>query len=306
MVQQPLGEFYARVRETPGATALVFGDRRLSFAELDELSARLANALGDRTGELVGLSVQRGPWMAVGILGILRSGAGYVPFDPAYPAARLDWMREDSGIRLMVTESALASRFGPDLVLLDEDLAAHPAQVPEPAVHGENAAYLIYTSGSTGPPKGVTVTHRNLASVLAVWQEMYQLRECPLRFVSVTGLAVDLFLADLMRSVFFGGTLIIAPEAAIADPALLLDLFAEHQGDAIETLPGLVKAMSRVGPLPPLRLLSVGSEGWPARDFRDLAGRLDPDSLVVNAFGATETTIDSGPGWRAATTAGPG
>jgi len=293
MVQQPLGEFYARVRETPGATALVFGDRRLSFAELDELSARLANALGDRTGELVGLSVHRGPWMAVGILGILRSGAGYVPFDPAYPAARLDWMREDSGIRLMVTESALASRFGPDLVLLDEDLAAHPAQAPEPAVHGESAAYLIYTSGSTGPPKGVTVTHRNLASVLAVWQEMYRLRERPLRFVSVTGLAVDLFLADLVRSVCFGGTLIIAPEAAIADPALLLDLFAEHRGDAIETLPSLVKAMSRVGPLPPLRLLSVGSEGWPARDFRDLAGRLDPDTMVVNAFGATETTVDS-------------
>ncbi|WP_211769802.1 non-ribosomal peptide synthetase [Kutzneria sp. CA-103260] len=292
-MQQPLGEFHARVRETPGATAVVFGDRRLSFAELDELSARLANALGDRTGELVGLSVRRGPWMAVGLLGILRSGAGYVPFDPAYPPARLAWMREDSGIRLMVTESALASRLGPNLVLLEDILGSHPAQAPDPAVRWENAAYLIYTSGSTGPPKGVTVTHRNLASVLAVWQEMYQLREHPLRFVSVTGLAVDLFLADLLRSVFCGGTLIIAPEAAIVDPALLLDLFAEHQGDAIETLPGLVKAMGRVGKLPPLRLLSVGSEGWPARDFRDLAGQMDPDTIVVNAFGATETTIDS-------------
>ncbi|GAA3437548.1 hypothetical protein GCM10018954_071620 [Kutzneria kofuensis] len=294
IVQQPLGEFFARVRDRPGATAVVFGDRRLSFAELDEQSARLANALGERTGEMVGLSVRRGPWMVVGILGILRSGAGYVPFDPEYPVARLDWMRADSGVRVVVTESALASGFGPaDLVLLDDDLAGYPARAPEVVRHWEDAAYLIYTSGSTGPPKGVTVTHRNLASVLAAWQEMYRLRERPLRFVSVTGLAVDLFLADLLRSVFCGGTLIIAPERAIADPALLLDLFAEHRGDAIEALPGLVKAMGRVGGLPALRLLSVGSEAWPARDFRELAGKLVPETVVVNAFGTTETTVDS-------------
>jgi amino acid adenylation domain-containing protein/non-ribosomal peptide synthase protein (TIGR01720 family) len=296
-VYEPLAAFALCVAEKPASTAVVSGDQCLTFAELDEQANRLAHALierGTRGESVVGLAVDRGPAMVVGILGILKANSAYLPLEPSYPDARLAWMAEDAGIRLVVTETALADRFpGQDSLLIDDDFSAYPAHAPDIRSRPENAAYLMYTSGSTGPPKGVVVEHRNLAHVLSAWDEMYGLRADPLRFVSVTGLAVDLFFADLLRSVFTGGTLIIAPSSAIADPHRLLELIAEHDGTAIETLPALAKVMARAGKLPPLRLLSVGSEGWPAEDFRELAAGLHPDTVVVNAFGATETTVDS-------------
>jgi amino acid adenylation domain-containing protein/non-ribosomal peptide synthase protein (TIGR01720 family) len=295
-VYEPLAAFALCVAEKPAATAVVSGDQRLTFAELDDQANRLAHALIERgagSETVIGLAVDRGPAMVVGILGVLKANSAYLPLEPSYPDARLSWMAEDAGIRIVVTETALADRFdGRDLLLID-DFGDYPTHAPDMPLSQGNAAYLMYTSGSTGPPKGVVVEHRNLAHVLAAWDEMYGLRADPLRFVSVTGLAVDLFFADLLRSIFTGGTLIIAPNSAIADPHRLLELIAEHDGTAIETLPALAKVMARAGNLPPLRLLSVGSEGWPAEDFRELAGRLHPDTIVVNAFGATETTVDS-------------
>ncbi|MET0236200.1 MAG: amino acid adenylation domain-containing protein [Kibdelosporangium sp.] len=291
-MQYPLDLFAARVAEAPHATALVFDDRTMSFAELDRAANQLAHfvaAQGVRREQPVGLRLRRGFGTVVGVLGVLKSGAAYLPLDPAYPADRLGWMASDAGASLVITDDAGL----PGGVPLADAIEGRPVHAPDVDVRPENLAYLMYTSGSTGQPKGVAVEHRNLAHVFAAWNDMYGLLARPLRFVSVTGFGVDLFLADLLRSVFAGGTMIIAPERAIADPALLLDLVRRYDGDAIETLPGMAKALGRLGDLPPLRLLSVGSEGWPAADFRELADRLHPDSVVVNAFGATETTVDS-------------
>ncbi|MFJ9613764.1 non-ribosomal peptide synthetase [Streptomyces noursei] len=312
--------FAAQVARAPGATAVVSGAQRLTFAELDRWSARLARCLTRRgvgPETLVGLCVDRGVHMVVGVLAVLRSGGAFVPLDPAYPDDRLAWMTADSGMPLVLTTAPLARRLfrgGPEVLLLGQELDARPGQGADEegeeaggegdlgpgavAIGGGTAAYLMYTSGSTGTPKGVVVEHRNLSAVQAAWEELHQLSRARLRFLSVSGLSVDLFVADLLRSVFAGGSIVIAPEAAVGDPALLLRLLDETRGNAVELVPSLAKALAREaaargGTLPPLRLLSVGSEAWLAEDCRELLSLVHPDTTVVNAYGATETTIDT-------------
>ncbi|MGW3207636.1 amino acid adenylation domain-containing protein [Streptomyces sp. NPDC001135] len=300
--------FAAQVARTPEATAVVSGAQRLTFAELDRRSARLARRLTGRgvgPETLVGLCVDRGVHMAVGVLAVLRSGGAFVPLDPAYPHDRLAWMTADSGVPLVLTTAPLARRLfsgGPD-VLCVEEASGEPGEQDgfdrgTVAIGPDTAAYLMYTSGSTGTPKGVVVEHRNLSAVQTAWEELHGLSRARLRFLSVSSLSVDLFMADLLRSVFAGGSIVIAPREAVTDPALLLRLLDETGGDAMELVPSLAKALAREAAarhrtLPPLRLLSVGSEAWLAEDCRELLSLVHPDTTVVNAYGATETTIDT-------------
>ncbi|MFI0982752.1 amino acid adenylation domain-containing protein [Streptomyces sp. NPDC021093] len=302
--------FAEQVARTPHATAVVDEEQRLTFAELDrrtdEVACRLARR-GVGPDVLVGLYVERNADMVVGVLGILKAGGAYVPLDPAYPRERLELMAADSGAALVLTRSGLAHRLpvgAPATVFLDPGPGGRdadgtgPDTTPVTGPLPRSAAYLMYTSGSTGVPKGVVVEHRGLLSVFDAWEELYGLRRNKLRFVSVTSLSVDLFLADLLRSVFAGGTVVIAPRGTVADPARLLDLLESERADAVELVPSLAKALGREAvargrTLPALKLLSVGSEGWLAEDCRELLGLLAPGTTVVNAYGATETPVDA-------------
>ncbi|MCS7482527.1 non-ribosomal peptide synthetase [Umezawaea endophytica] len=291
--------FAAQASRTPDAVAVVCGETSLTFADLDAGSARLAWALvesGAGPGVVVALHLERGPAMVVGLLAVLRAGAAFVPLDVAQPAERLRWVLDDSGARVVVSDSSLSGGFGDRVVVraeVDESVPVLPERWVDPA----SAAYVMYTSGSTGRPKGVTVEHRQLAYVCDVWAELYRLLERPLRFVSITSFTTDLFFADFARSALRGGTMVLAPQEAITDPVLLLDLVERTGGTALEMLPSLAKALGREavrrGGAPPLELLSVGAEAWPAQDGRDLLALLGPGTELVNAFGTTETTADS-------------
>ncbi|MGW5134444.1 amino acid adenylation domain-containing protein [Streptomyces sp. NPDC004135] len=295
--------FQRQAARTPDAVAVVHGERRLTFRELDARTERLARHLvhlGVGPDVLVGLCVERGLDMAVGVLGVLRAGGAYVGLDPAHPSQRLRRTAEDAGLRLVVTRRRLAPLLpdGPRPVLLDA-LPEHPAPPPgRPRPAPGSLAYLMYTSGSTGTPKGVLVTHGNLMSVHHAWERLYGLDGNPLTLVSVTGLTVDLFLADLLRSVCAGGTLVIAGREVISDPPRLFDLLTRSGGDAMELVPSLAKALAREARtrgtrIPRMRLMSVGSEGWLTEDCRALLRAVAPGSTVVNAYGTTETTVDS-------------
>ncbi|MFC5720644.1 amino acid adenylation domain-containing protein [Streptomyces gamaensis] len=304
---RPVHELFAeQAARTPDAVAVRHGRQTLTFRELDERANQLAHhliALGVRPGTLVGLNVDRGPEMAVGLLGVLKAGGAYVPLDPEYPADRLAYMVEDSGVPVLLTQSRHADtwRTRAATVCLDTDaarIAEHPVTAPESGVSAQDLAYVIYTSGSTGRPKGVMVEHGHLCYILASWEERYRLSRLRLNFVSVTSLSVDLFFADMLRSLPFGGSLTICPQDLVTDPPRLLELIEDSGGDAIELVPTLAGALVsevalRGTRLPRLKLLSVGSEGWRSDDCLRLLDHLHPDTLVVNAYGATEVTIDS-------------
>ncbi|MCA1218503.1 non-ribosomal peptide synthetase, partial [Streptomyces sp. 8L] len=298
----------AQAARTPDAVALIAEDATLTHRELDERANRLAHhlvALGAGPGSLVGLSVGRGSAMAVGLLGILRAGAAYVPLDPAFPGDRLTYMLADSGARIVVGQAAVRHRLpsvdGLRIVDLDAEsttIERLPVTPPPVTVAAHDLAYVIYTSGSTGNPKGVAVEHRNVRHILAAWDEQYGLEDLRLRFLSVSSLSVDLFFADLIRSLPFGGALIIASKDVTTEPSALLDVIARTGATGLEIVPSLLNAVlqeveRRGEAFPPLRLVSVGSEGWRVEDCRSLLRRIRHDCVVVNAYGGTEATVDS-------------
>ncbi|QMU70192.1 AMP-binding protein [Streptacidiphilus sp. P02-A3a] len=247
---------------------------------------------------------ERGVEAMVALLGVMKSGAAFVPLDPDYPAQRLNMMLDDAAAPVVVTETALADRVTAHpatVVYLDRDRptstpAGHPTRRPGPTV--DDLVYVIYTSGTTGKPKGVLINHRNIHHILRSWNARYRLDEIRGRALCVASFGVDLFLGDFLFSALFGGEMVVCPADVVTDPPTLVDLIAEVRPQILATTPSLARAIStelgwRGLTLDSLRLLSLGAEGWLAGDAADLLDHVGPDTLVVNAYGATETTVDS-------------
>ncbi|WP_148053987.1 AMP-binding protein, partial [Pseudomonas fluorescens] len=186
----------AQVFARPEATALIFGELQLSYAELNRRANRLAHrlrAVGIGPEVRVGLAVQRSPEMVIGLLAILKAGGAYVPLDPAYPPERLRFLIEDSGIALLLSQSWLRDSLPlpeglPVLELDREGLERWSEANPENLTHAENLAYLIYTSGSTGRPKGVSVAQGPLAMHCLAIGELYGMtpQDRELQFASIS------------------------------------------------------------------------------------------------------------------------
>ena len=172
--------FAAQAQKAPDAVAVVCGEQRLSYGELERRANQLAHhlrALGVGPEVVVGLCAKRSLEMVVGLLAILKAGGAYLPLDPGYPAERLAFMLADAQAQVLVTQAALADRLpaqGMTVLRLDADwpaIARHSARAPAVALDPHNAAYVIYTSGSTGTPKGVVVDHpacRQIASLAQI------------------------------------------------------------------------------------------------------------------------------------------
>ncbi len=194
--------FEIQAERTPHATALVFRDQALSYRELSEQSNRVARRLielGVGPGALVGVFCERSLLMVVALLGILKSGAGYVPLDPTYPAERIALMIEDSGAQLVVTSPLSAERLPSrqaQPVLLDEQLlGGGDASRPTSPVIAKDVAYVIFTSGSTGRPKGVMVEHRNVVNFFTGMDQ--RIGREPGTWLAVTSISFDISVLEL-------------------------------------------------------------------------------------------------------------
>ena len=210
------GLFERQVGATPDATAIVFGDRSLTYAELDERATHVANhlaRLGVGRETLVGVCVDRSLEMMIGLLGILKAGGAYVPLDPTYPRDRLAFMVEDSGCPVLLTREHLVDHLpGEDLarVCLDRDwdeIAAAPP-VDHPTVDPDQLAYVIFTSGSTGRPKGVMVEHRNVVNFF----EGMDARIDPdgqVKWLAVTSISFDISVLELFWTLGRGHQVVI-------------------------------------------------------------------------------------------------
>ncbi|MEV7376932.1 amino acid adenylation domain-containing protein [Streptomyces lydicus] len=305
---RPVHELFAeRAARTPDAVAVRDAGRELTFAALEARANRLAHhlvGLGVAPGTLVGVCADRGVDAVVALLGVLRAGGAFVPLDPAYPAERLRVMLEDAAVPVVVTEERLLDRTaGHDAVTvcLDRDLPLLeelPARPPYVPVTPEDLAYVVYTSGTTGRPKGVMVEHRHVHHMVHAWDRRYGLAALRPRALSVSSISVDLFFSDFLLSALFGGTMVICPQDAVADQVALTDLLLESRAQLMVTVPTLARAvvaeLTWRGVRPEeLRVLMVGSEGWPADAATEILAGLAPGTVLVNAYGSTETTVDS-------------
>jgi len=211
----------SQVRATPGATAVAFRDRALSYRELDARANRLAHhlvRLGVGPEVRVGVCLERSLELVVGILAILKAGGAYVPLDPSYPAERLSLMLEDAGIAVLVTERELAQNLpqqGHRVVRLDADAAAIARESDGPCEGGaraSNLAYVIYTSGSTGRPKGVMVEHQSVVNFFA-GMDPWLRSKAPGVWLAVTSLSFDISVLELLWTLARGFQVVVAEDA---------------------------------------------------------------------------------------------
>ena len=299
--------FECEAAAAPDATALVFDGGSLTYAELNRRANILARELIGRglgPEAVVGLFLDDWPLRLVGILGVLKAGAAYLPLDPSHPDPRLASAFEDSRAAALVTEVTLRDRVssltaGP-VVDLDALLEAQddPGNAGVPVDAG-NLAYVIYTSGTTGRPKGVMVHHGALMSVGSAWERLYDLRGSVRRHLQASPFAFDVFTGDWVRALTTGGTLISCPREVVLDPWALANRIRGHEVDALELVPALAEALAEHledepgGGALPMRLLALGSDTLRSGLIRRLERRLTPGARVVNSYGLTEAAVDS-------------
>lgn len=216
----------AQAARSPEAIALVCEDRSLTYRELDRQANRVARELmarGAGPDRLVGLYLNRSCELVIGALAILKAGAAYVPLDPTYPADRIAYMIEDSGLNLILSGRGLTPPMksdGVDVVAIEDALASEDAAAPQSSVSADNLAYVIYTSGSTGRPKGVMVEHRNAVNFFAGMDA--RVPRAPDRqdvWLAVTSLSFDISVLELFWTLSHGFKVVIQTDTRHAAPA---------------------------------------------------------------------------------------
>ncbi|WP_165356594.1 non-ribosomal peptide synthetase [Sphingosinicella sp. BN140058] len=294
LTSQMLPDAVAAMAEAcPHATAIRCGEAKMNYAALNAEANRIASSLaaaGVGRGELVGICLERSPRMVAALIGVLRSGAAYLPLDPDFPEARLDYIVRDAGLAALLTEAALAPRlpdWGVPTLLIEQAALAEPSFEALPA-SALDLAYVLYTSGSTGRPKGVEISHGALVNLLGSMQELpgFSARES---LLAVTTLSFDIAALELFLPLLAGGTVILAPRATARDPLLLRQLFEATEPAVMQATPATWRALIEAGwrGAPGLKLL-CGGEALP----RDLADQLlERAGEVWNVYGPTETTI---------------
>ncbi|NKN37359.1 amino acid adenylation domain-containing protein [Agrobacterium sp. a22-2] len=278
-----------QVEETPDADAVTDGDLTWSYREFEAQSSRVAASLvaaGVRTGDRVGICMRRSPRMIAGILGIMRTGAAYVPLDADYPANRLAFIAQDSGITILLVDHhpAFATQ---DQVLVDINTLPDLRLEARPAVSPNDLAYIIYTSGSTGRPKGVAIEHRSVVAFM-YWARERFTREEVARMLVPTSISFDLSIFELYAPLVIGGTLVVA-DHFLALPQLA----GKTDVTFINTVPSLLQELLQEHPLPKsVRTATFCGEPLPAA----LVARLKrdyPNLRILNLYGPSEDTCFS-------------
>ena len=286
--------------KTPGAPAVAFEGRGLTYDELNRRGDRLAHrlrTLGAGPDSLVGLFLERSLDTVVGILGILKAGAGYVPMDPANPPERIAYVIKDANLRVLVTHAGLLKTHpvaAAQVVLLDafDWNAATGPTLPAADVRPEHAAYVIYTSGSTGRPKGVCVEHRNIVNYVLGVTERLKLPP-GLRYATVSTIAADLGNTVVFPALVTGGCLHVLSQERTENQAMLAEYFLREGIDVLKIVPSHLAAL-QTGKNPeqvmPRRRLILGGEAS-RLDWIERLRAMAPDCEIFNHYGPTETTV---------------
>ncbi len=283
--------FAVQVERAPETVALVCRDRSWTYRELDQITNRIAHLLagnGAGPGEVVGLLVPRSGEAIIGLLAILKTGAAYLPIDPAHPDERIKFMVSDAGPVAVLTTADLGSRFeGLDVgvIEIDDPLIDGQPSSALPAPEPDDLAYMTYTSGTTGVPKAVAVTHHNVTQLVdavradlparpgEVWSQWHSL-------------VFDVSVWEIWGALLHGGRLVVVPESVASSPDDLHELLIS------EKVSVLCQTPSAAGMLSPERLesttLIVAGEACPPElvDRWATSGR-----TMINAYGPTEATI---------------
>ncbi|WP_414575219.1 amino acid adenylation domain-containing protein [Anabaena sp. CCY 9402-a] len=297
--------FSQQVAKTPDKIAVIFGNKSLTYQQLEQEANQLAAYLqniGVQAETRVGICCDRSLEMVISLLAVYKAGGAYVPLDPSYPQERLQFIINDSQISILLTQTSLLNNLpehSAAIICLDNSqqlLSSHPytPTPPHPYTppHSEQLAYLIYTSGSTGTPKGVQILHRSLSNFLTAMSKAPGLTAAD-NLLAVTTLAFDIAALEIFLPLIVGACLVLVEREVTLDGERLAQAIAQHEITVMQATPATWRL-----------LLASGWEG--KQDLKILCGGEALDNTLAqqllsctqevwNLYGPTETTI-----WSAA------
>ncbi|PWK15798.1 non-ribosomal peptide synthetase [Tumebacillus permanentifrigoris] len=315
-----LFEGFVEIAEAhPERIALRDRERTMTYGELHERSNSLAHFLrarGVQRNQLVAIMMERSLEMMVGLYGILKSGAAYVPIDPEYPEQRIHYMLADSGAQVLLTKQAhlKADLQGiPTVLLVEEDVqtfpalegfelfawcdfAEQPTSLPETVNEPDDLAYMIYTSGSTGQPKGVLIQHRAILNRLHWHQDTFQLTPDDV-VIQRTSVSFDDSVIELFWPLRHGATLSIMPQEVVLDADSLIEQLVRDRATYMQFVPSLLAVVVSALQTQPsradvqVRTIIVSGEALPSKLVEQWFS-LYPNTLLANLYGPTEATVD--------------
>ncbi|MEO0778845.1 MAG: amino acid adenylation domain-containing protein [Bacteroidota bacterium] len=292
--------FDQQVAAQPGAVALQYGPQTLTYAEVRDRAEALARYLhrqGINRGQRVGLYLRRSPELVIGILGVLKAGATYIPIAADAPSSRVIDLVEEADVALLLTGAefydGLSDLTIPRFQLGLAELASLNGQPTPSSGHSEGTdlAYIMFTSGSTGRPKGVGISHRALSHYLRWAREKYAIVERP-AFPLFTRIGFDLTVTSIYVPLISGGRIVIYDEVTSGPDLALLDVIADNAVDAIKLTPSHLTllhdqdlAQSRI------RVMVVGGEDFKAQLAASIQERFPAGLKIYNEYGPTEATV---------------
>ncbi|WP_026798625.1 non-ribosomal peptide synthetase, partial [Planktothrix prolifica] len=289
--------FEEQVERTPDAVAVTYENESLTYRELNNRANQLAHYLRQnyqiKPDTLVGICVERSLEMIIGILGILKAGAAYLPLDPEYPPERLQFILEDSGILLLLTQGFLKEKLlltnlkNPNQILYLDEQSFSPLLTDNPSsqTKTDSLAYVIYTSGSTGKPKGVMIENRSIVNLALAWSDVFQIQNHS-RVLQFGSLSFDLSIGEIATALAAGASLYLAQKETLLPSQILVDLLTENQISHAFLSPSALSVLPQAT-LSNLQSLTVGGEACTAK----LITEWSKGRNFFNAYGPTETTV---------------
>ncbi len=277
--------FRRQAKATPDKTAVVFKDKRFTYAEVDEISDRIASHIASKglgLEDVVAILIARSEWMAIASLGVLKAGCAYQPLDPTYPKERLSFMMQDTASKLLIADEKLCSILDEykGEVLLTKDIENLKESKELAGPNPESLFTLIYTSGSTGVPKGCQLEHRNMVAFSHMHQHALHV-EADSRIGAYASFGFDACLLELWPPLIVGATVYIIPEEIRLDLLALNDYF--EQNGITHTFMTTQVARSFVNDIAnhSLKAFITGGE--------KLADVTPPPYLLLNGYGPSES-----------------
>jgi amino acid adenylation domain-containing protein len=285
--------FEKQVERTPQSIAVAFGDRLLTYRELNEQSNQLAHhlrRLGVGLEQRVGVCVERSPEMIIAVLGVLKTGGAYLPLDPSYPRERLAYMVKDAQLSVLLTQESLKGLISEEsvcVVCLDGNgwRDIEPTEDPEGQATAENLAYMIYTSGSTGTPKGVLVPHRGLCNLAQSQIKSFDVQAKD-RVLQFSSFSFDASVSEIFMALLSGASLYLDTKDALMPGQPLAQLLKEQMIATVTLPPSVLSVLPEIE-LPALRTLISAGEACSA----DTIAQWSNGRRFLNAYGPTETTV---------------
>ncbi|MFB2837780.1 amino acid adenylation domain-containing protein [Floridanema evergladense] len=286
--------FEQQVAKNPDRIALVFESQSLTYQQLNQKVNQIAHYLIHnhhiKSETLISICVERSFEMIIGILAILKAGGCYVPIDPKYPQERIQFMLEDSGTSVLLTQSSIKDKLPIKstcqvIYLESGTFADESTENLLPQTKPENLAYLIYTSGSTGQPKGVMIEHRALVNLILTWAETFQIKP-ETRWLQFGAFSFDLSIGEIATALSAGATLYLAKSETLLPSQSLVNLLRDRQISHIALPPSTLSILPQAS-LPDLQNIIVGGEVCPA----EIVTQWAKERRFFNCYGPTESTV---------------